>query len=226
MSDSASHTTARDPYLQQRLQMVEQQIRRRGISDHRVLYAMEALPRHEFVPPSVRGEAYDDRALPIGLGQTISQPYMVGLMLSLLEVEPDHKVLEVGAGSGYVAALLGMLGREVYALELVAELAEQAVHAIQRLELANVHIVAGDGSAGYPEAAPFDRIVVSAAAPAMPQPLVEQLVEGGRLLAPVGGRAFQTCQVGTKHGGELRIRQSIDCVFVPLLGEHGWKDDR
>ena len=219
-----SQPLRRDPYLPARLAMVEQQVRRRGISNEHVLYALETLPRHEFVPTDSQREAYDDRALPIGFGQTISQPYMVGLMLSLLEVDSGHRVLEVGAGSGYVCALLGMLTREVYGLELVPELAERAAAMMQRLELTNVHILAGDGSVGYPEAAPFDRILVSAATPALPAPLADQLAEGGRLLAPIGGRSVQTCRLTIKRNGELRTRDSIECMFVPLRGEHGWHD--
>jgi protein-L-isoaspartate(D-aspartate) O-methyltransferase len=213
-----------DPHLSRRIKMVEQQIRRRGIHDARVLYAMETLPRHEFVPAALQPEAHDDRALPIGLGQTISQPYMVALMLSLLQLEPHHRALEVGAGSGYVAALLGMLAGEVHALELVPELAERAAVMMHRLELANVRIIAGDGSLGCPEAAPFDRILISAATPVLPEPLVEQLAEGGRILAPVGGRSVQVCQIITKHEGKLITRDDIECMFVPLRGEHGWPE--
>jgi len=194
------------------------------ITDPAVRAALAATPRHLFVPPELRGDAYEDIALPIGQGQTISQPYMVGLMLSLLQLEPGHTALEIGAGSGYVAALLGMLCSAVHAVELVPELAERARRAIEKVGLTNVHIVAGDGTLGYPEAAPFDRILVSAAAPALPQPLVEQLAEGGRLVAPVGGRSVQTCEIHTWQGGKLHLERSIDCVFVPLLGEHGWKD--
>jgi len=213
-----------DAYQRLRADMVERQIRRRGIHDERVLLAMAMLPRHEFVPAALRDEAYDDRALPIGDSQTISQPYMVGLMLSLLKLEPEHRVLEIGAGSGYVAALLGMLCAEVYAVELVDDLADRARKTVARVGLTNVRIIAGDGSLGHPEGAPYDRILVSAAAPAMPPPLVEQLAEGGRLVAPVGGRSVQTCEIHTKQRGQLHLERSIDCVFVPLLGEHGWKD--
>jgi len=212
------------PTEQRRLDMVEHQLRRRGLRDERVLQAMTMLPRHEFVPPALLDEAYDDRALPIGCGQTISQPYMVALMLNLLQVEPEHRVLEVGAGSGYVAALLGMLGDTVYAVELVEELAERADQTIRRLALTNVHIIAGDGSLGYPEVAPYDRILISAAAPTIPVPLAEQLAEGGRMIAPVGGRSVQTCEIRTKQDGKMHVERDTDCVFVPLLGEHGWKD--
>ncbi len=215
-----------DPELlaRRRLEMVEHQIRGRGVHDERVLLAMSMLPRHEFVPPGLRDEAYADMALPIGQGQTISQPYMVGLMLSLLQLEPEHTALEIGAGSGYVAALLGMLCSAVHAVELVPELAERARRTLDRVGLNNVNIIVGDGTLGCPEAAPFDRILVSAAAPALPPPLVEQLAEGGRLVAPVGGRSVQTCEIHTRQGGKLHLERSIDCVFVPLLGEHGWKD--
>lgn len=203
--------------------MVERQLRARGLTDERVLGAMGEVPRHEFVWPDTAGEAYEDRALPIGQGQTISQPYMVALMLALLEVGPGHRVLEVGAGSGYVAALLGQLGGEVHAVELVPELARLASEVVRRLGYGNVHIVAGDGTLGLEEQAPFDRVLISAAAPGLPEPLVAQLAEGGRVVAPVGNRFMQTCQVAVKRGEKLLVEQSIDCVFVPLLGEHGWK---
>jgi protein-L-isoaspartate(D-aspartate) O-methyltransferase len=220
----ASGPPPQDPYAPLRRDMVERQVRQRGVRDERVLLAMTMLPRHEFVPAGLLDEAYDDRALPLGYGQTISQPYMVGLMLSLLQVAPEHRALEVGAGSGYVAALLGLLCESVYAIELVDDLADRARRTLRRVGLTNVHILAGDGTLGHREAAPYDRIIVSAAAPAVPEPLAEQLAEGGRLIAPVGTRSVQTCETYTKQAGQLHSERSIDCVFVPLLGKHGWKD--
>ncbi len=214
-----------DPFLRARELMVERQLRQRGIKNERILEAMSQLPRHEFVPPDKQEEAYEDYPISIGWGQTISQPYMVALMLQLLEPAPEHKVLEVGAGSGYVAALLGMLCGSVYAVEIVPELAARARQTLKRLNINNVHIIHGDGSLGYPAAAPYDRILVSAAAPTIPPPLVDQLAEGGKIVVPVGGRVYQTCEVGTKINGELHMRHSIECLFVPLRGEYGWKDN-
>ena len=204
--------------------MVESQLEARGISDSRGLEAMRAVPRHEFVALGDEAVAYKDRAMAIGYGQTISQPYMVALMCELLAVEPEHSVLEVGAGSGYQAAILGQLAAEVYAVEIVPELVLRAQGVISRLRYENVHIIQADGTLGYPPVAPFDRIIIAAAAPSIPPPLVEQLTEGGKLVAPVGHRGTQTCVVGTKREGALDIQHSIACVFVPLVGEHGWED--
>lgn len=183
---------------------------------------MLEVPRHEFVPANIRDIAYTAQALAIGHGQTISQPYMVGLMCQLLEVEPHHRVLEVGAGSGYQAALLGQLASEVYSVELVPALADAAARLVKRLGYENVHIIAGDGTVGLPEKAPFDRIIVAAAAPDIPPPLIEQLVLGGRLIAPVGDRFLQKLVILTRTADGVQSRDSIACVFVPLLGRHGW----
>ncbi len=202
--------------------MVEHQLRRRGIKDERVLAAMLEVPREQFLPQGQRRFAYDDSALSIGEGQTISQPYMVAKMLELLDCHRDHCVLEIGAGSGYQAALLGELAAEVYAIEIVESLSERANEVLARLGYDNVLVVLGDGSLGYPPAAPYDRIIVAAAAPCIPEPLAEQLVESGRLVAPVGDRGVQTCIAATKEQGELSIQKNISCVFVPLVGEHGW----
>lgn len=216
----------RDAHRALRHDMVAHQLEGRDITDARVLAAMRTVPRHEFVSPPDLGVAYDDRALPIGHGQTISQPYMVALMCQLLALKPEDRVLEVGAGSGYQAAVLGQLAREVYAIELVPGLAQRATEVLSRLGYSNVHIIAGDGSRGYPQQAPYDAIIVAAAAPKLPEPLVAQLVEGGRLVAPVGDRLSQTCLWGVKQRGELQLRRSISCIFVPLLGEHGWEQSR
>ena len=203
--------------------MVETQLRSRGILDPRVLAAMQTVPRHDFVAPGDEGVAYQDRALPIGYGQTISQPYMVALMCELLDVGPQHRVLEIGAGSGYQAAVIGHLAAEVYAVEIVPELVQRARGVISRLDYSNVHIIHGDGTLGHAPAAPFDRIIIAAAAPDIPEPLPRQLVDGGKIVAPVGKRGAQTCTVATKHGEELDVERGIGCVFVPLLGEHGWE---
>ncbi len=203
--------------------MVEHQLRARGISDERVLAAMASVPRHLFVPPELRARAYDDCALPIGEGQTISQPYMVALMLQALGLTPDSVALEVGAGSGYQAALLGRLCRKVYAMEIVPTLAEGARQVLRRLGIDNVEVITGDGSLGLPDHAPYDAIIVAAAAPDVPPPLKEQLADGGRLVAPVGGRYGQQLVICERQGGELVVRHGINCVFVPLLGAHGWQ---
>jgi protein-L-isoaspartate(D-aspartate) O-methyltransferase len=211
-----------DPYAAMRQHMVEYQLRDRGLRDERVLAAMERVPRHEFVPAGQLGEAYEDRPLPIGLGQTISQPYIVALMVGLLRVQPGHRILEIGAGSGYQAAVIAQIAARVVGVELVPQLATRAAATLARLGYDNVRIIAGDGTLGFPEEAPYDGIVVAAAAPEIPPPLLEQLAEGGRLVAPVGTRTMQTCVVGVKDQGVLRLEEGIDCVFVPLLGEHGW----
>lgn len=202
--------------------MVATQLEARGITDRRVLDAMRTVPRHEFVPASIRDIAYTDQALAIGHGQTISQPYIVALMCQLLEVESHHRVFEVGAGSGYQAALLGQIAAEVYSVDLVPELVDAAARLVERLGYENVHIIAGDGTLGLPEKAPFDRIIVAAAAPDIPPPLIDQLAPGGRLIAPVGDRFLQRLVVLTRTAEGVQSRNSIGCVFVPLLGRHGW----
>ena len=208
----------------QRQRMVEEQLRARGVRDERVLAAMAKVPRHLFVPEEMRESAYQDRALPIGYGQTISQPYIVAVMLEMLDVHDDHKVLEVGAGSGYQAALLAELAKEVYAIEIIEPLAHRAKQVLTKLGYADkVHVIVADGTLGWKEAAPYDRIIVSAACPEIPPPLAEQLVEGGRIVAPVGRRGIQQLVVGVKRDNELELMKTIGCVFVPLIGEHGWK---
>lgn len=207
---------------QQRKMMVEHQLRGRGINHQRVLEAMGSVPREKFVSINNRHAAYADGALSIGCGQTISQPYMVAFMLQLLEPEPDNRVLEVGAGSGYQAALLGVLGQEVYAIEIIDTLAQRARQTLQELGYDNVNIIAGDGSLGHPPAAPYDRIIVAAATPDIAPPWKQQLAEGGRLVAPVGGQGVQRCILAEKKQGELEITESIGCIFVPLVGEYGW----
>ena len=202
--------------------MVQTQLAARGITDPRVLAAMGMVPRHEFVPENSRAIAYSDQALPIGHGQTISQPYMVAVMCELLDVGPEDRVLEIGAGSGYQAAILGQLAAEVYAVELVPALVDRAAQTIERMGCANVHIVLGDGTLGLPDKAPFDRIILAAAAPGIPPPLVEQLAEGGRMVAPVGDRGLQKLVLLVKTPDGIQRNESMGCVFVPLLGRHGW----
>lgn len=203
--------------------MIQGQLTARGIRDERVLRAMARVPREAFVPESMRGEAYLDRPLPIGGGQTISQPYMVALMLEALQCEPGDTALEVGAGSGYQAALLAELCERVYAVEIVEELATRAEQTLQGLDYENVEIVIGDGTQGLPEHAPYDRIIVAAAAPQVPEPLAEQLADGGRLVIPVGSRTSQRLRVLERSGDKMVERDSTPCVFVPLVGRHGWR---
>jgi len=209
-----------DAHAQRRRAMVERQLRARGITDERVLGAMAAVPRERFVDPGTEDDAYEDGPLPIGCAQTISQPYVVALMLELAEIGPDERVLEVGAGSGYVAALMGRLAREVVAVEHHGELAEQARGRLAALGVDNVRVVVADGKRGCPEAAPFDAIVVSAAATEVPAPLTEQLAPGGRLVLPRGGAGFQLLMRIVKHAdGRLEESEHGGVAFVPLTSQ-------
>jgi protein-L-isoaspartate(D-aspartate) O-methyltransferase len=202
--------------------MVARQLRASGIVDDRVLAALGKVPRHLFVPAGRRERAYDDTPLPIGLGQTISQPLMVATMLEVMELEGHERVLEVGAGCGYQAALLGELARDVFSVEVLPELAAIARHNLETLGYTRVTVVLGDGGLGYPAAAPYDAIVVAAAAPAVPAPLVEQLAPGGRLVIPVGGWMSQILhRVRKREDGSLRHERLMGCAFVPLVGKHG-----
>lgn len=197
--------------------MVETQLRPHGIRSEPVLAKMARIPREDFVPPDLRDRAYEDGPLPIGFGQTISQPYIVALMTELLEPDPRHKVLEVGTGCGYQTAVLSGLVREVYSLEIVEPLADQAAKTLGRLGLGNVHLRTGDGYLGWPEAAPFDAIIVTCAPDHVPQPLVDQLKEGGRLVLPVGQRGgIQKLIRLTKTADGLRREEVLDVRFVPL----------
>jgi protein-L-isoaspartate(D-aspartate) O-methyltransferase len=202
--------------------MVQTQLRQRGIRDPRVLETMSRVPRHEFVAGSYRSQAYDDNPLPIGEGQTISQPYIVALMLEMLALSSEHTVLEIGTGSGYQAALLSELSRQVHSIERHAKLANAAEQTLQRLGYTNVTITIADGTAGLPQYAPFDRIVVAAAAPNLPPALFEQLKEGGRLVIPVGPAEAQLLQLITKLEGRPVIYGEVGCRFVPLIGEQGY----
>jgi protein-L-isoaspartate(D-aspartate) O-methyltransferase len=207
-----------------RREMVERQLRLRGIHDERVLEAMMRIPREEFVPPEVAREACRDDPIQIGYGQTISQPYMTALMAQELRLQGTEKVLEVGAGSGYAAAVLGALAGSVIALEIVPELAAQARDNLRRTGLdGNVEVVGGDGSWGYALLAPYHAISVAAGAPEIPVALLEQLADGGRLVIPVGGWEEQDLQVVTKSGARLETRVSTSCRFVPLRGGEGWR---
>jgi protein-L-isoaspartate(D-aspartate) O-methyltransferase len=205
--------------------MVEEQLKRRGIHDQRVLAAMQIVPRHLFVPASWRAQAYEDMPLPIGHQQTISQPYIVALMLEALELTGTERVLEVGTGSGYQAALLGWLAQHVYTVEIIPELAQSAREVLSQLGYENVEVVAANGSIGWKAGAPHDAIIVAAASPAVPQPLVEQLQEGGRLVLPVGDLVAQVLLRVRKQQGKIVTEDLGDCAFVPLVGEEGWKSD-
>lgn len=207
-------------FAQQRGAMVRDQLRARDIDNQAVLDAMAKVPRHEFVPTGIRDWAYSDGPLPIGQGQTISQPYIVALMTQLADPKPGQKVLEIGTGSGYQAAVLGELVGEVYTIEIVASLAESARLLLHSLECDNVYVKAGDGYQGWPEQAPFDAILVTAAAPSIPQPLLNQLKEGGKLVIPVGEPgAIQSLVVVTRDLGRFRRREVIPVRFVPMTGE-------
>ena len=201
--------------------MVRDQLESRGIGDRRVLEAMKRVPRHLFVPPAMRDHAYEDSPLPIVAGQTISQPYMVGLMTERLGLKGTEKVLEIGTGSGYQTAILSELCRHVWSIERLDEVRQFAERNLQ--DRPNVTLVLGDGTEGFPEAAPFDRILVTAGAPPeIPAPLIEQLADNGVLVVPSGGRGFQTLRIVTKTAGKINVKDDIDCVFVPLIGSRGW----
>jgi len=210
-------------YTPQRAEMVEKQLRRRGIEDHCVLGAMLAVPRHEFVAEELRARAYDDVPLPIGGGQTISQPYIVAAMTAALRLQPTDRALEIGAGCGYQAAVLSLLAKEVFTIERRAELASAASEKLDRLGYLNVHVHCGDGTLGLPEFAPFDAILVAAAAPAAPQPLLAQLAEGGRMIIPVGDSDNQELQLIEKRAGKFSTKMLEGCRFVPLVGHHAWQ---
>ncbi|HSY99281.1 MAG TPA: protein-L-isoaspartate(D-aspartate) O-methyltransferase [Terriglobales bacterium] len=212
-----------DSFLTQRRSMVESQLRGRGIRDERVLAAMFRVPRHEFVSEEHRDQVYEDHPIPIGEGQTISQPYIVAIMLEALALNPSDTVLEIGTGSGYQTALLSELTRQVYSVERHEALARAARATLARLGFNNVEVFVGDGSRGLPDRAPFDAIVVSAAAPQIPPPLFEQLREGGRMVIPVGPAHAQELQLVRKHEGQPVVTSMEGCRFVPLIGSEGYR---
>lgn len=209
----------------QRKAMVTEQIVARGIRDPLLIDALLAVPRHRFVPPEYADLAYSDGPLPIGDGQTISQPYIVALMTELLRLTGEENVLEVGTGSGYQAAVLARLARIVHTIERHDALAERAERLLKAIGITNVQVHVGDGSLGLPKYAPFDAIIVTAAAPKVPQPLCDQLGEGGRLVVPVGSSGGQDLQVWRREGDDFERESVLPVAFVPLLGEHGWKED-
>jgi protein-L-isoaspartate(D-aspartate) O-methyltransferase len=212
-----------EDYRDEREQMVKHQIKARGIKDKRVLRAMESVPRHLFLPAEARKYAYGDSPIRIGSGQTISQPYIVALMTELLEVQKDHRVLDVGTGSGYQAAILAELAKEVHSIERHAELAERAEDTLSDLGYDNVHVHVGDGTKGYSPGSPYDRIIVAASAPKVPKPLLDQLAEGGRLVLPVGTKFSQHLEIWDREGEKFKKSHSIPVVFVPLIGDEGWE---
>jgi protein-L-isoaspartate(D-aspartate) O-methyltransferase len=213
-----------DPFLQRRMDMVETQLRKRGIRDQRVLQTMATTPRHEFVPEQSKQLAYTDEPLGIGEGQTISQPYIVAAMTEALRLQGTEKALDVGTGCGYQAAILATLCKEVFSIEYRPQLARAAEERLRRLGFTNVHVHSGDGSLGLKEFAPYDAILVAAAAPKIPEPLREQLSDGGRLIMPVGPEDHQHLVLATRHGNEYTMERREGCRFVPLLGRHGWQD--
>ena len=208
---------------ERRVQMIECQIAARGVRDPRVLEALGDVPRHLFVPDDQRLHAYEDRALPIASGQTISQPYMVAIMTELLGAEAPHRVLEIGTGSGYQTAVLSRLSKQVITIERHPELARMAGRVFEQLGLTNVEIRVGDGTEGLPEEAPFDRILVTAGAPSIPESLKAQLADTGRLVLPVGPSGYQHLTVIDRFGTSFEQQEREACVFVPLIGRHGWK---
>jgi len=211
-------------YEKERNLMVERQILVRGVKDDRVLSAMRKVPRHEFLPEALRGMVYGDSALPLGEGQTMSQPYMVALMTELLGLRGEERVLEIGTGSGYQAAVLAEVCGKVYTVERIKTLADRARATLDRLGYKSVAIKVYDGTYGWKEMAPFDAIMVTAGSPDIPAPLLEQLKEGGRMVIPVGDRYGQELVKVTKTAEGTNIERSVPCVFVPLIGNHGWKE--
>jgi len=216
--------TDEDYYASERNNMVETQIASRGVRDLRVLEAMRMVPRHSFIQPEYHYLAYTDGPLPIGSGQTISQPYIVALMTELLELKGAEKVLEVGTGSGYQAAILACLASEVHTIERRANLADYAIKILEELGVKNVTVHVGDGTLGYPEQAPYEAIMVTAGAPSVPKSLLNQLEEGGRLVIPVGGRGGQYLERWHRQGKDYKHENIIPVAFVPLIGEMGWRD--
>jgi protein-L-isoaspartate(D-aspartate) O-methyltransferase len=208
----------------ERREMVEQQLRRRGIRDERVLDAMLSVPRHEFVPPGFLGMAYDDRPVPIGASETISQPYIVAAMTEAAQVERGDKALEVGTGTGYQAAILTYLGAKVYTLERNSRHAKVAGARLARLGYTGIEVICADGSKGYPAAAPYQVILVTAAAPDVPPTLLDQLDDGGRMVIPVGNRLQQNLHLIVRQGNDILTRILDACQFVPLVGEYGWPE--
>ncbi|MDK2989391.1 MAG: protein-L-isoaspartate(D-aspartate) O-methyltransferase [Methanoculleus sp.] len=217
--------TQTDPCQGEREEMVEFQIQARGVGDLRVLAAMRKIPRHLFVPKGYERAAYEDRPLPIGEGQTISQPYIVAVMTEQLELAPQDRVLEIGTGSGYQAALLAELAAKVISVERLPDIAARARENLARAGVTGVEVVVGDGTQGYPPEAPYNAVIVTAASPDIPKPLIDQLAEGGRLIAPVGPRECQDLIKLVKREGRVEKIPLGGVCFVPLIGQFGWKGE-
>jgi len=209
-------------FAEQRDRMVEEQLKARGIMDERLLAAFRKVPRHSFVPEEFQSQAYTDHPLPIGVGQTISQPYMVALMTSCLQLHGHERVLEIGAGSGYQTAILAELALEVFSVERLPELLRAASERLSALGYLNVHLTTGNGSLGWPEQAPYEAIVVTAAAPDIPAPLLAQLTDPGRMVLPIGPHDAQMLIEVEQRRGMVTRREIASCVFVPLCGQYGW----
>jgi protein-L-isoaspartate(D-aspartate) O-methyltransferase len=209
--------------LARRDRMIARQLRARGLADERVIAAIAAVPRHLFVPPDLAWAAYEDRPLAIGEGQTISQPYMVAVMTAVLAARDEDRILEVGTGSGYQAAVLAHLARRVFTIERHPRLASGAARRLRTLGLVNAHVIVSDGTRGLPRGAPYSRILITAAAPSVPPPLIDQLADDGRLVAPIGTADFQRLTIVRRAGAEIASEAGEACVFVPLVGEYGWK---
>jgi protein-L-isoaspartate(D-aspartate) O-methyltransferase len=214
----------KDKYVLERLKMVRDQIRSRGINDTAVLEAISEIPREEFVPQAYRFQAYADGPVPIGLGQTISQPYIVALMTQSLHADSKCDVLEIGTGSGYQTAILAKIAKKVCTIEKHAQLSESAQAVLGRIGITNVEFYVGDGTCGWPESRTFDRIIITAAAPRPPQPLVEQLADGGMMVIPIGDRYSQRLSLCRKNGDTLQTSFICDCRFVPLTGKYGFSE--
>jgi protein-L-isoaspartate(D-aspartate) O-methyltransferase len=213
------------PRVEERIRMVERQIIARGITNPRILAAMRRIPRHVFIPPPYDRSAYDDNPLPIGDGQTISQPYIVALMTDLLNPGPGDAVLELGTGSGYQTAILAALSEHVVTVERIPAMADLARSNFSRVGITNIDMVIGDGTKGYPSAAPYNAILITAAAPQIPPPLIEQLADGGRLVAPVGNRDLQELVCVRRTGAQVVESLHGGVRFVPLIGKHGWQGE-
>jgi protein-L-isoaspartate(D-aspartate) O-methyltransferase len=213
-----------DRHVAQRRALIER-LQERGIRDLNVLRAFDQVPRHLYVPQAVAHRAYEDAPLPIGYGQTASQPSLQALYMQLLEIGGNDKVLEIGTGSGFQTAVLALLADRVYSVERIRELSTRARDALDAQRLSNVALLVGDGTIGWSRYAPYDAILVAAGGPEIPQPLVDQLAEGGRMLVPVGGRETQRLVLVRRNGGKVESEEVLDCTFVPLLGRFGWSSE-
>jgi len=211
---------------EQRAAMVETQLKARGLTDERLVVAFQKVPRHLFVPAEFRREAYADHPLPIESGQTISQPYIVALMTDCLRLRGHERVLEIGAGTGYQTAILGEMALEVFSVERLPELMQTVARRLEGLGYLNVHLSVGNGTLGWPEHAPYDAILVGAAAPGIPDPLIAQLTEGGRMVLPIGPQHAQILTLIEKRRGALHQKELASCAFVPLIGQYGWPGEQ